>query len=84
MFQALRQNPKYVLREAESTLLSNLCGGRSDPLPTYKEAIAEEKQTIAALKMVQARKLQSKKEACLSKLEEGKGDLRRFFGISEK
>jgi hypothetical protein len=85
MFQALGQNPTYVLRRAEPTYpLSDLCGGRHDPLATYKDAITEQEQTIAAVMMVEAKELQSKKEACLSKLEEGKGDLRRFFEVPEK
>jgi hypothetical protein len=83
MFQALRQNPAYVLGRAEPTFpVSDLCGGRSDPLPTYKDAIAEQESTIAAVKTVKSEELNSKKEACVSKLEEEKGHLRRFFGIS--
>jgi hypothetical protein len=85
MFQALGQNPAYVLRRAEPTYpLSDLCGGRDDPLATYKDAITEQERIIAAVKAVKSEELNSKKEACLSKLEEGKGHLRRYFGISEK
>jgi hypothetical protein len=83
MFQGLGQNPSYVLRRAEPTYpLSDLCEGRHDPLPTYKDAITEQERTIAAVKEVKSEELKSKKDACLSKLEEGKGHLRRFFGIS--
>ena len=83
MFQALGQNPTYVLRTAEPIYpVADLCAGRSDPLSTYKDAITEQEQTIIAVKTVKSEDLQPKKETCLSKLEEGKGHLKRFFGIS--
>jgi hypothetical protein len=90
MFLALSKNPIYVLRVLEVTekppyrlfLLSNVCEGRVDPPPTYQEAIAELMRTRAAVEKVQAKELQSKKELCLAKLQEGEGHLKRFFGAA--
>jgi len=74
MFQALGQNPSYVLRRAETEYpLADLCRGRSDPLQTYNDAIAEQERTIAAVKTVKSEGLESKREVCLSKLEQAHG-----------
>lgn len=90
MFLALSKNPDYVLRMLEtaeklpyrSFVLSDVCEGRVDPPPTYQEAVAELIRTKAAVEKVQAKELQSKRDICLTKLREGEGHLKRFFGVA--
>jgi hypothetical protein len=91
LFVALGQNPAYVLKVlpmAESAgiplTLSSVCGGRSDPLRTYDDAISEERQVEAAVEGVSVKALESNKRHCLSILKAGEADLKRFFGVSSK
>ena len=83
MFRALKRNPSYVLEHAQvgGFPLAVLCLGRAGPLPTYKEAIAEVEAVKQALVKVQAKALHAKKELCLAQLREGRGSLRRHFGL---
>lgn len=83
MFRALKRNPSYVLEHAQvgGFPLAVLCLGRAVPLPTYQEAIAEGEGVRKALMKVQAKALQAKKELCLAQLREGRGNLRRHFGL---
>lgn len=84
MFQALVHNPSLILQEAEPQFpLELLCGGRSDPLPTYKAAATEMDQVREAVQRINSDKLQAKKDLCLAKLREGEVHLKRFFEVNE-
>jgi hypothetical protein len=83
MFRALKRNPSYVLEHAQvgGFPLAVLCLGRAAPLPTYQQAIAEVEAVKKALIKVQAEALHAKKDLCLAQLREGRGILRRHFGL---
>jgi hypothetical protein len=82
MFEALRANPTAVLSRAEPEFkLSVLCGGRADPLPTFQAAESEQELTIAAVRTIGAKSLESRKSSCLARLERGRANLKRFFKV---
>jgi len=82
MFEALRANPEAVLSRAEPEFkLSALCGGRADPLPTFQAADSEQTSTIAAVRAISAKSLESRKNSCLAYLERGRANLKRFFKV---
>ena len=82
MFEALRANPAAVLSRAEPEFkLSVLCDGRADPLPTFQAAESEQASTIAAVRAISAKSLESRKNSCLAHLEQGGANLKRFFKV---
>jgi hypothetical protein len=82
MFEALRANPEEVLAQAEPEFkLSVLCGGRADPLPTFQAAESEQASTIAAVRAISSKSLESRKNSCLAHLEQGRANLKRFFKV---
>lgn len=90
LFQALEKNPIYVLRTLNieqtppysSFSVSNICEGRSDPLPTYKQAATELEVIKISVEYISEKDLQLKRKLCLKKIEEGGEHLKRFFGIT--
>lgn len=91
LFVGLGKNPAYILdvlptveqSPRQPFSLSTVCGGRTDPLNTYWEAVTELKHIEAAVEKVEADALRSKKQLCLKRLEEGAEGLKRFFEVSE-
>lgn len=88
LFVALGQNAEYVLRvlppeeyHGNPLALSDICGGRTDPLGTYAESIAEQKRIEAAVKNVSDKALASRRRRCLTELSSGETDLKRFFEV---
>ena len=82
MFEALRANPAAVLSRAEPEFkLSVLCDGRADPLPTFQAAESEQASTIAAVRAISAKSLESRKNSCLAHLEQCGANLKRFFKV---
>lgn len=79
---ALLTNPENVLRFAVPTYeLPMVCGGRADPLPTYKLALSELEDQIQSVKSVKDSSLSSLRDTCLDKLEASKEHLCRFFDV---
>jgi hypothetical protein len=81
LFQALGKNPEYTLKRAEENYqISELCGGRHDPLASFDQAMGEHEAIITRVNEVKTDQLLRPKKECLSYLEEGKINLFRFFG----
>ena len=81
VFAALRQNPASVLRQATVKFpVHELCVGRSDPLETFNLAASEQNAVIKAVRAVRDEDLKAQRTRCLARLNDGKANLRRFFG----
>ena len=78
---ALINSPENVFRIAVPTYeLPLVCSGRSDPLPTYEQAISELEQQIEKVKTVNDASLSKFRDECLNKLELSKPNLLNFYG----
>ena len=80
MFVALGKAPQYVLNVALHAFpLESLCTGRTEPAPTYREAIADLDSVKKALTGVKEVPLQSKRKACLNKIRLAEKQLSQYF-----
>lgn len=77
---ALAVAPANVLRVAVPEFpLSDLCGGRHDPLATYDAAVNEVGKMMAAVAAIESAQLSKRRDECLSTLKAARADLKRFF-----
>ena len=81
LFEALGKNPEYILKRAEGNFqISELCGGRHDPLASFDQAMSEHEAIITRVNEVKTDHLLTQKKECLRYLEKEKIGLLRFFG----
>jgi len=78
---ALINNPENVFRIAVPAYeLPLICSGRTDPLPSYEQTIAELEQQFEKVKTVNDGSLLRLRDECLNELEMSKPHLLKFFG----
>jgi hypothetical protein len=85
LFPVLGRDPGYLLRKPPSPNFDavEICGGRDDPLSTYKDAEAEQlsvRAKVAAL----GDGFGERRRLCLAALDSGLKDIRRYFGVQPK
>lgn len=81
---ALTNNPENVFRIATPAFsLSDICGGRSDPLATYELSVQELDRMIRKVKAINKPALTGSRDACMAELEASRGHLKRFFGADK-
>ena len=85
LFAALAHDPDFVLRQPPSRNFDaiEICAGRHDPLATYDEASAEQLTARGKVAGLGA-DLAHQRELCLTALDSGLTDIRRFFGVKAK
>jgi hypothetical protein len=79
---ALLTAPEFVLRLAIPAFsLSDVCGGRPDPLPTYSAAVAELERQIVSVAAVDSGAVAKTRDRCLDELKASRANLKRFFNV---